>query len=142
VGYPSGEVYTLPGAFLLANSLAASGVLDGLDGGVQVAVEDYENLAGWPVAYARAGLFTASYDLLPDGGLDNKLPNGRLGKPMTWKRVRLADGREPWLGKPGRLQVQKGPRVGGATFSEEWTLVVFTGDEAYEAAFATRSNAP
>lgn len=145
VGYPSGEVYTLPGAFLLARSLAESGVLEGLDAGVQVAAEDYENLAGWPVAYTRAGAFVASYPVLPDGGLDNKLSDGRLGKPMTWRRVQLFDGREPWLGKPGRLHVQKGPRVlldaAGGRFTEEWTLVIFTPDEVYEAAFATRSNA-
>jgi hypothetical protein len=134
-------VYTLPGAFPLARSLIASGVLTGLDAGAQVAVEDYENLAGWPAAYTRSGLFVASYDVLPDGGLDNKLPDGRLGKPMTWKRVRLSDGSEPWLGKAGRLQVVKGPRVGGGIYTEEWTLVVFTPDEVYEAAAATRSNA-
>jgi hypothetical protein len=144
VGYPSGEVYTLPGAFLLAKSLTASGVFEGLDAGAQVQVEDYENLAGWPVAYTRAGLFIASYAELPDGGLDNKLPDGRLGKPMGWTRVRLAAGNdpEPWLGKSGRLQAVKGPRVGGSTYTEEWKLVVFTGDEVYEAAAATRSNAP
>jgi hypothetical protein len=141
VGYPSGEVYTLPGAFLLARSLTASGALEGLDAGAQVAVEDYENLAGWPAAYTRAGLFVANYDVLPDGGLDNKLPDGRLGKPMSWKRVRLSDGSEPWLGKAGRLQAVKGPRVGGSVYTEEWTLVVFTADEVYEAAAATRSNA-
>lgn len=144
VGYPSGEVYTLPGAFPLAGSLAASGVLEGVDAGVQVAVEDYDNLAGWPVAYSRAGAFAAFYDVLPDGGLDNKLPDGRLGKPMSWKRIRLADGREPWLGKPGRLQVVKGPRVPNASdagTTEEWKLLVFTADDAHEAAFATRTYA-
>jgi hypothetical protein len=144
VGYPSGEVYTLPGAFLLAKSLTASGVFEGVDAGAQVEVEDYENLAGWPVAYTKSGLFIASYAQLPDGGLDNKLPDGRLGKPMGWTRVTLASGKdpEPWLGKSGRLQAVKGPRVGGSTYTEEWKLVVFTGDEVYEAAAATRSNAP
>src|SRR5581483_4807093 len=44
VGYGDGEVFTLPGGFLLTNPLPRG------DGGTAPQVLDYENLGGWPVA--------------------------------------------------------------------------------------------
>ena len=43
VGYRDGEVFTLPGGFLLVNELPR-------DAGLPPQVLDYENLGGWPVA--------------------------------------------------------------------------------------------
>src|SRR5262249_34332403 len=51
VGYRDGEIFTLPGGFLLVNALPKG------DGGVAPQVLDYENLGGWPVAMTSSGLF-------------------------------------------------------------------------------------
>ena len=57
VGYRDGQVFTLPGGFLLVNELPRP------DSGVPEQVLDYENLGGWPVAFTSNGLFEAHYEV-------------------------------------------------------------------------------
>ncbi|MFZ5468552.1 MAG: hypothetical protein ACOZIN_03855 [Myxococcota bacterium] len=131
VGYRDGEVYTLPGGFPLVQRLPGS------DGGSD-RVLDYENLGGWPVALAESGLYVARWGVLPDGKLDNKFPDGRLGKTMTWRPLTLPDGTQPWLGKKAYLHVERRGVPGAATGSR-YVLSVYAGPEVYEVATLTRA---
>ncbi len=98
VGYRDGQVFTLPGGFLLVNELPR-------DAGTNPPqVLDYENLGGWPVAMTSNGLFEAHYDVV-DFKLKNRFEDGGINRAMSWRRVTLPDGTEPWLGRPSRLHV-------------------------------------
>lgn len=97
VGYSSGEIYTLPSGYQLAEALPGS------DDDVPAQVLDYENLGGWPVAYTTIGLFIAGWDQNADGKLLNRFEDGSPNKPMSWRRVTMPDGSEPWM-KTERLQ--------------------------------------
>jgi hypothetical protein len=99
VGYRDGTVLTLPGGFTLVQATQPMEVLD------------YENYGGWPVAYAADGLYFARWDYTDQ--LQNKTDAGVPSLPMTWRRLTLPDGSEPWLAqsdggvvaRTGRLQV-------------------------------------
>jgi hypothetical protein len=104
VGYRDGLVFTLPGGYQLTTAIPG-------DGGVAPQVFDYENLGGWPVAYASNGLFVAEYDLNADGTLANTFADGGLNRPMTWRAVTLPDGGQPWVGAPGKVFVKADPVV-------------------------------
>lgn len=100
VGFRDGEVFTLPGGFLLVNELPRDA------GSKPPQVLDYENLGGWPVAMTSNGLFEAHYDVLPGGKLDNRFPDGGINRAMSWRRLALPDGGEPWRdSSSARLQV-------------------------------------
>ncbi len=109
VGYRDGLIFTLPGGYQLTEAIPG-------DGGVAPQVFDYENLGGWPVAYASNGLFVAEYELV-DGGLLNTFPDGGINRPMTWRAVPvpLADGGQLGPGQPGKLFVFADPRADGGT---------------------------
>ena len=141
VGYRDGTIYSLPGGFLLARPGET---------GQPNQVLDYENLGGWPVAYSTSGLWKAYYDALPNGKLDNKLPDGRPGKPMEWRKVTLSDGREPWMlptgdggtvARQGVLNVLTGPvaAVDGG-FAQVFTLSLYVDNAVYEIGTMTRTN--
>lgn len=97
VGYSSGEIYTLPSGYQLAEALPGS------KDDVPAQVLDYENLGGWPVAYTTIGLFIAGWDVNAEGKLENRFADGSPNRPMSWRRVTLPDGSEPWM-KTERLQ--------------------------------------
>ncbi|MCA2977990.1 MAG: hypothetical protein INH37_06880, partial [Myxococcaceae bacterium] len=99
VGYRDGTIFTIPGGFQLTEALPA------VDGGAPVAVVDYENLGGWPVALTEGGLFVARFDALPSGRLDSRFPDGGVNRPMSWREVLLPDGSAPWRRRDG-------PRLG------------------------------
>jgi hypothetical protein len=102
VGYRDGQVFTLPGGFLLVNELPRDA------GNEAPQVFDYESLGGWPVAMTSNGLFEAHYEVLDGGRLVNRFEDGGINRPMDWRRVTLPDGGEPWLGQPGvRLNVRQ-----------------------------------
>ncbi|MCU0697095.1 MAG: hypothetical protein MUC96_11235 [Myxococcaceae bacterium] len=127
VGYRDGTVFSIPGGFQLTEPLPAA------DGGTPVAVLDYENLGGWPVALTDDGLFVAQYDALPSGRLDSRFPDGGVNKPMTWREVTLPDGSRPWRDR-GR------PRFGAQparlfVFAEPTTTVTTTAGTAYQRVF-------
>ncbi len=159
VGYRDGTVLTLPGGFLLASAEPPLQVLD------------YENYGGWPVAYATSGLFVARWDY-DDAAqtLLNKTDAGVPSLPMTWRRLALPDGGEPWMasvdgGAPaarsGHLQVVSEidyslpdggllpPGVspasvdGGATLHSEqgFKLLLYLDDAVYEVGRMSRFNA-
>jgi hypothetical protein len=99
VGYRDGEVFTLPGGFLLVNELPR-------DAGAPPQVLDYENLGGWPVAMTNNGLYVANYDLDDAGHLENRFDDGGINRPIEWRKLPYDGGVvEPWLGKSSRLQV-------------------------------------
>lgn len=139
VGYRDGQIYSLPGGYPLVETLPAA------DGGVPAQVIDFENLGGWPVAYATTGLFIAGWDQV-DGKLQNRFPNG-VNRPMTWREVVLPDGSRPWMrpvmsagraaqAKPGKLfvavdsRVAEGPDAGLLPHR----LVLFNDDEVRQVA--------
>lgn len=133
VGYRDGQVFTLPGGFLLVNELPR------VDGQMPAQVTDYENLAGWPVAMTSNGLFAAYYRVGEDGALQNRFEDGGVGKAMSWTEVTLPDGSRPWLGKAARLQVlQTGTETReGAAGTTPYTvrvfsLLVYTDDQVIE----------
>jgi hypothetical protein len=140
-GYRDGSVFTLPGGFLLAPPLAHA------DGGAG-RVLDYENLGGWPVAYADDGLYLASWDTRADGKLDNKDDAGELNQPMHWRKATLPDGGEPWLGADGTatrgfLHVLVGAKLrreGSNNLSQRFLLRLFTDEAVYEVGEVTRVN--
>ena len=139
VGYRDGQIYSLPGGYPLVEALK------GAKGEVPL-VLDYENLGGWPVAYATTGLFIAGWDQV-DGKLQNRFPKG-VTRPMTWREVTLPDGGTPWArnltgagtvrlprAKPGKLFVARdGPADGG----ELYRLLLFTDDEVRQVAHHLR----
>ncbi|MDX2012377.1 MAG: hypothetical protein SFW67_19430 [Myxococcaceae bacterium] len=98
VGYVDGTVFSIPGGFQLTERLPAA------SDGSPIAVVDYDNLGGWPVALTEHGLFVARYDEVRPGQLDNRFPDGGVNKPMSWREVVLPDGSRPWR--------QQGPRFG------------------------------
>ena len=105
VGYSTGEVYSLPGGYELAEALPAD------DEGVPAQVLDYENLGGWPAAYATTGVFIAGW-AHDNGKLQNRFPDGGINRPMSWTEVTLPDGGRPWMrtdrkkdARPGKLFV-------------------------------------
>ncbi len=130
VGYRDGQIYSLPGGFPLAEALPA-----GPDGGVFPRVLDFENLGGWPVAYASTGLFIAGWDQV-DGKLQNRFPNG-VNRPMTWREVKLAGDETPWKTKPGKLFVTQEKQEGDAGLTRH-QLLLFTDDEVREVAHHLR----
>ena len=139
-GYRDGQIYSLPGGYPLAEALP-----EGPEGEAPL-VLDYENLGGWPVAYATTGLFIAGWDQV-DGKLQNRFPNG-VNKPMSWREVTLPDGSTPWTRergptgaprlqhtKPGRLFVAVEPRtMDGQLFR----LLLFNDDEVRQVAHHLR----
>ncbi|MBK7857386.1 MAG: hypothetical protein IPJ65_01935 [Archangiaceae bacterium] len=139
VGFRDGQVFTLPGGFLLVNPLP-------LDAGVKPPqVFDYENLGGWPVAMTSNGLFEAHYDVLDGGRLVNRFEDGGINRAMEWRRVTLPDGGEPWLGQTNaRLNVRQdtapfdpsdgvnpGP-TGPPPFVKVFHLQVYTAEQVIE----------
>ena len=110
VGFKDGEVDSLPGGFVLVEPLP------GDDAGVTPQVVDYENLGGWPVAYASTGLFIAEWDFV-NGKLENRFPDGGINRPMTWRPVTLPDGSTPWM-KP-----VIGPRGGGTREAKLFVVI-------------------
>ena len=128
VGYRDGQIYSLPGGYPLAEALPA-----GPDG-VFPRVIDFENLGGWPVAYASTGLFIAGWDQV-DGKLQNRFPNG-VTRPMTWREVKLAGDETPWKTQPGKLFVTQ-EREGDAGLTRH-QLLLFTDDEVREVAHHLR----
>jgi|GEM_PF-2109886 hypothetical protein len=94
VGFRDGEIDSLPGGYQLVEPLPSA------DGGVTPQVKDYENLGGWPVAYATTGLFVAGWDLV-DGKLQNRFPDGGINRPMSWRPLTLPDGGTPWMQTSG-----------------------------------------
>lgn len=140
-GYRDGQVYTLPGGFLLADSLP------GTDGGFVPQVLDYENLAGWPVAYATTGVYVAAWGQRADGSLDNRFPDGGVNKPMAWREVALPDGGRPWLdgagaARDGRLFVKTEAQVtrSDGTYSQTFRLLLFLPDQVLELGRHVRHN--
>jgi hypothetical protein len=132
VGYRDGQVFTLPGGFLLVNELPRG------DGGLAPQVLDYENLAGWPVAMTPNGLFVAQWDSTDGGRLDNRFADGGVGKAMNWRERSLPDGGRPWLGKSARLQVVQRHTVLDARALKVFHLLVYTDEEVYDVATLTR----
>ena len=110
VGFRSGEVYSLPGGFQLTPPLPA------LSPELAVEVLDYENLGGWPVAYASTGIFVA----LPAAS----------GALLEWKELTLPDGTRPWLHGPRGAAVQGKLFVQASSTSEgpNFKLLVFFDD--------------
>lgn len=132
VGYRDGEIYSLPGGTLLAEALPA-------DAGVPPQVLDFENLGGWPAAYATTGLFIAGWDLV-GGKLANRFADGGINRPMSWRRVTLPDGGEPWLQglrRPGKLFVVADPEVdagAGEPTLKPHRLLLFLDDQVLQVA--------
>lgn len=142
VGYRDGQIFSLPGGYQLAQALPAS------EGGISPQVLDYENIGGWPVAYATTGLFIAGWDQV-DGKLQNRFPDG-VNRPMTWREVklegnvrpwmrRLADGSEPRVAqtKPGKLFVSVEPRIANDrpyAGLQPYRLLLFVDDEVRQVA--------
>lgn len=130
VGYRDGQIYSLPGGYQLAEALPK-----GADG-ISPQVIDFENLGGWPVAYATTGLFVAGWDQV-DGKLQNRFPNG-VNKPMTWREVKLAGtDPTPWMrargARAGKLFVAVDPKQpdGGL---QPHRLLLFNEDEVRQVA--------
>jgi hypothetical protein len=147
VGYRDGTVFSIPGGFQLTEPLPQ------LDGGAPVAVLDYENLGGWPVALTDDGLFVARYDALASGRLDNRFADGGVNKPMTWREVTLPDGSRPWsdrafprLGaQPAKLFVLAEPTTtlttdAGSAYQRVFRLIVYLPNQVIEVGRHVRSN--
>jgi hypothetical protein len=147
VGYRDGTVFSIPGGFQLTEPLPQA------DGGAPVAVLDYENLGGWPVALTDDGLFVARYDALPSGRLDSRFPDGGVNKPMTWREVTLPDGSRPWSDRsrprfgaqPAKLFVLAEPTTtftvdGGTASQRVFRLVVYLPTQVIEVGRHVRSN--
>ncbi len=148
VGYADGRVFTLPGGFQLVDALPT------LDGGAPPRVDDYENLGGWPVALASTGLFVAGYGTTDAGTLDNRFPDGGVNKPMSWSRITLPDGGQPWLitrpdgttrARPGHLFVQEDPELAVTTdattvYKHPFRLLLFMEDRVLQVGQHVRSN--
>ncbi|MFZ5441135.1 MAG: hypothetical protein ACOZQL_14090 [Myxococcota bacterium] len=100
VGFRDGEVYSLPGGYLLAEAIP------GGDAGTPPQVLDFENLGGWPVAFTTTGLFVAGWDLVGER-LQNRFADGGVNRPMSWRRITLPDGGEPWLARPAARRSAK-----------------------------------
>lgn len=134
VGYRDGNVFSLPGGFQLVRPTP---------GEEPRQVMDYENLGGWPVAYATSGLWVGHYDLI-DGKLDNKLADGRPGKPMQWRRVTMRDGSTPWMdgktARPARLHVLAGPPSRMSPYQQLFRLFIYLDDAVYEVGTMLRTN--
>jgi hypothetical protein len=142
-GYRDGTVFTIPGGFQLTEALP------GTDGGAPVAVLDYENLGGWPVALTENGLFVARYDALPSGRLDNRFADGGVNKPMTWREVTLPDGGTPWVGggrprfgaQPAKLFVLAEPPTSAGGMSQRvFRLIVYLPTQVIEVGRHVRTN--
>lgn len=132
VGFRSGEIDSLPGGYQLANPLPDA------DGGVPAQVIDYENLGGWPVAYATTGLFIAGWEQ-KSGVLQNRFPDGGINRPMDWTEVTLPNGARPWMGprqaRAGRLFVVVDPRLPESEGSlQPHRLLLFLDDQVIEVA--------
>lgn len=141
VGYRDGQIFSLPGGYQLAEALPV-----GPDR-VVPQVFDFENLGGWPVAYANTGLFIAGWDQV-DGKLQNRFENG-VNRPMTWREVKLANDVTPWTRrapdggvallprtKPGKLFVAVDPKdAAGQTLHR---LLLFNDDEVRQVAHHLR----
>ena len=136
VGYSNGEIYSLPGGYELAEALPAD------DHGVPPQVLDYENLGGWPVAYATTGLFVAGWDQV-NGKLQNRFADGGINRPMTWREVTLPDGGRPWMrtdrkkdALPGKLYVAQDPALDAADGGAEQTyrLLLFLDEQVVQVA--------
>lgn len=135
VGFTDGQVFTLPGGYLLVDALPAD------EAGVAAQVLDYENLGGWPVAYTTTGLFIAGWDRDGNGKLQNRFPDGGINRPMTWRPVTLPDGTTPWRVDPraeaanGRLFVKRElpVEVNGETRTP-YRLVLFLEDRVFQVA--------
>lgn len=110
VGFRDGEIDSLPGGYELVEPLP------GDDAGVTPQVTDYENLGGWPVAYASTGLFIAGWDFV-NGKLENRFPDGGINRPMTWRAVTLPDGGTPWM------KTAIGPRGGGTRDAKLFVVI-------------------
>ena len=127
VGYRDGQIFSLPGGYPLAEPLPAGQVID------------FENLGGWPVAYATTGLFIAGWDQV-DGKLQNRFPNG-VNKPMTWREVKIAGANPtPWMHPPlgaegGKLFVAEDPKDGG---TQQYRLLIFNEHEVRQVAHHLR----
>jgi hypothetical protein len=140
VGYSDGQIYTLPGGHELAEPLPENA------DGVAPQVYDYENLGGWPVAYANTGVFIAGWE--HDGGkLQNRFPDGGINRPMSWSKITLPDGGHPWTRgretRPGRLFVKLDPPIpdpdsmdGGVLKPQH--LVLFLDDQVFQLATHNR----
>jgi hypothetical protein len=135
VGYRDGNVFSLPGGFQLVRPTP---------GQEPRQVVDYENLGGWPVAYATSGLWVGHYDLI-NGKLDNKLADGRPGKPMQWRPVTMRDGSAPWMNgstaRPGKLHVLAGTPSRAAPYQQTFRLFLYLDDAVYEVGSMLRTNA-
>lgn len=135
VGYRDGQVFTLPGGFLLVNELPR-------DAGTNPSqVLDYDNLGGWPVAMTSNGLFEAHYEVLDGGRLKNRFEDGGINRAMNWQRVTLPDGGEPWLGRPSRIHVSSevrpydpslGPLDPPPARARLFRLLVYTDEQVIE----------
>jgi hypothetical protein len=135
VGYADGQIYTLPGGYELAEPLPED------EDGVPPRVLDYENLGGWPVAYANTGLFIAGWDEV-GGKLQNRFPDGGINRPMSWRKVTLPDGGHPWMrgreAKPGSLFVKTDAPVPDpndtSTTLKPYRLLLFLDDQVLQLA--------
>ena len=147
VGYRDGQIFSLPGGYLLADALPVAG-----DGGVVAQVIDYENLGGWPVVYATTGLFVAGWDQV-EGKLQNRFPSG-VNKPMTWRELKLAGDARPWMKrlpdggvprveetKPGKLFVAKDDErvASDGGIEQEFRLLLFLDDQVFQVARHVRN---
>jgi hypothetical protein len=133
VGYRDGQIFSLPGGYQLAEPLPTAA--DGLP----PQVFDYENLGGWPVAYASTGVFVAGWEQV-DGKLQNRFDNG-VSKPMKWTEVTLGGAEPtPWMrgprAKPGKLFVAVDPPGDGGLLLHR--LLLFTDDEVRQVAHHLR----
>ena len=139
VGYRDGRVFTLPGGFQLVEALG------GVDGGSPPQVLDYENLGGWPVAYTSMGLFVARWDTTATGALESHFADGGVNRPMTWRKVALPNGKEPWMrggeARAAKLFVKTDPQVQeGSLYSQTFTLMVFLDDQVLQVGQHVRTN--
>ncbi|MDP1827967.1 MAG: hypothetical protein Q8L48_32130 [Archangium sp.] len=139
VGFSDGQISTLPGGYELAEPLPANEE-------VPPQVLDYENLGGWPVAYATTGVFIAGWDVV-NGKLQNRFPDGGINRPMSWREVTLEGANpKPWMrdgglfrpteAKPGRLFVSVDPPVGK---EQTYRLLLFLDDQVLQVARHVRS---
>ncbi len=142
-GYRDGTVFTIPGGFQLTEALP------GTDGGAPVAVLDFENLGGWPVALTENGLYVARYDALPSGRLDNRFADGGVNKPMSWREVTLPDGGTPWVStgrprfgaQPAKLFVlAEPPSTNGGMSQRVFRLIVYLPTQVIEVGRHVRVN--